>query len=127
MMGADFMPIPVARFTVAMLAASVILPPVIAADGAAVYRQTCAACHDAGVAGAPRPGDPGAWEQRLPKGIDAMTGLVIEGVQGYSGVMPPRGGNPALSDAELRAAVEFIVAKLPWLRCGRRTASRRRP
>ncbi len=107
------MPIPAASFAVAMLAASVILQPVLAADGEAVYRQSCAACHDAGVAGAPRLGDPDAWEQRLPKGIDAMTGLVIEGVQGYSGVMPPRGGNPALSDAELRAAVEFIVGQLP--------------
>ena len=84
-----------------------------AADGEAIYRQTCAACHDAGVAGAPKLGDAAAWQERRGKGVDAMLGLVIEGVQGYSGTMPPRGGNATASDAELRAAVEFMLRQLP--------------
>lgn len=84
-----------------------------AADGEAVYRQTCAACHDAGVAGAPKLGDAAAWQERRGKGIDAMLQLVIDGVQGYSGAMPPRGGNMNATDAELRAAVEFMLGQLP--------------
>ena len=46
-----------------------------AADGEAIYRQTCAACHDAGVAGAPKLGDAAAWQERRGKGVDAMLGL----------------------------------------------------
>lgn len=84
-----------------------------AADGEAIYRQTCAACHDAGVAGAPKLGDAAAWQERRGKGVDAMLGLVVEGVQGYSGTMPPRGGNATASDAELRAAIEFMLRQLP--------------
>jgi len=83
-----------------------------AANGMSVYEQNCMACHGEGVAGAPRLGEMGAWKERLPKGIDAMVTLVIEGVQGYSGVMPPRGGNPNLSDDQIREAVQYMVDKL---------------
>ena len=83
-----------------------------AAIGASVYEQNCMACHGEGVAGAPKPGEMDAWKERLPKGIDAMVTLVIEGVQGYSGAMPPRGGNPKLSDEQIREAVQYMVDQL---------------
>ena len=83
-----------------------------AANGMSVYEQNCMACHGEGVAGAPRLGEKDAWKERLPKGIDAMVALVIEGVQGYSGAMPPRGGNPKLSDDQIREAVQYMVDKL---------------
>ena len=78
-----------------------------------VYEKNCMACHGEGVAGAPRVGEVEAWKERLPKGIDAMVTVVIEGVQGYSGAMPPRGGNPNLSDAQIRGAVQYMVDQLP--------------
>jgi len=83
-----------------------------AANGTSVYEQNCMACHGEGVAGAPKLGEMDAWKERLPKGIDAMVTLVIEGVQGYSGAMPPRGGNPKLSDDQIREAVQYMVDKL---------------
>ena len=83
-----------------------------ASNGMSVYEQNCMACHGEGVAGAPRLGEKDAWKERLPKGIDAMVVLVIEGVQGYSGAMPPRGGNPKLSDDQIREAVQYMVNKL---------------
>ena len=75
-------------------------------DGAKVYASGCNACHTAGVAGAPKLGDKGAWAPRLGQGIDALTAAVIKG----KGVMPPRGAVANASDAELRGAVEYMVA-----------------
>ena len=83
-----------------------------AANGASVYEKNCMACHGEGVAGAPKVGEVEAWKERLPKGIDAMVTSVIEGVQGYSGAMPPRGGNPDLSDEQIREAVQYMVDEL---------------
>ncbi len=85
-----------------------------ASGGAAnpVYEQNCMACHGEGVAGAPRVGEVESWKERLPKGVDAMVTIVIEGVQGYSGAMPPRGGNPNLSDEQIREAVQYMLDQL---------------
>ena len=84
------------------------------AAGAAnpVYEKNCMACHGEGVAGAPRVGEVEAWKERLPKGIGAMVTVVIEVVQGYSGAMPPRGGNPNLSDEQIRGAVQYMADQL---------------
>ena len=84
----------------------------VATNGTSVYEQNCMACHGDGVAGAPKLGEMDAWKERLPKGIDAMVTLVIEGVQGYSGAMPPRGGNPQLSDEQIREAVQYMLDQL---------------
>jgi cytochrome c5 len=78
-----------------------------AADGKAVYDKICVACHQISVAGSPKLGDKAAWAPRLPAGIDGLTQSVIKG----KNAMPPKAGNPALSDAEIRAAVEFMVSQ----------------
>ena len=79
-------------------------------SGAEVYK-TCAACHDAGVAGAPKTGDAGAWSARIAKGYDALVANAIKGYQGKAGVMPPKGGNPDLDDIEVARAVVFMANK----------------
>lgn len=76
-----------------------------AGDGKAIYEKVCMVCHVAGVAGAPKLGDKAAWSPRLAQGLDALHQSVIKG----KGAMPPKGGAPQLSEAELRAAVEFMV------------------
>jgi cytochrome c5 len=78
-----------------------------AADGKAVYDKVCVACHQVSVAGSPRLGDKEAWAPRIKAGMDSLMQSVIKG----KGAMPPRAGNPALSDAEVRAAVEFMVGQ----------------
>jgi cytochrome c len=83
-----------------------------ATNGTSVYEQNCKVCHGEGIAGAPRSGEIDVWKERLPKGIDAMVTIVIEGVQGYSGAMPPRGGNPNLSDDQIREAVQYMLDQL---------------
>ena len=78
-----------------------------AADGKKVYDATCTACHTAGLANAPKPGDKAAWAPRVKQGMDAMVQAAIKG----KGAMPPKGGATNLSDAEVRAAVEFMVSQ----------------
>ena len=77
-----------------------------AGAGEALYKQACLACHAAGVAGAPKLGDKAAWAPRLKAGVDGLTASVIKG----KGAMPAKGGAAAASDAEIRAAVEYMVA-----------------
>lgn len=78
-------------------------------DGETVYTAVCAVCHAAGIAGAPRTGDADAWQARIAKGLAVLVGNAINGTQGKGGVMPARGGNPALRDEEVKSAVEYMV------------------
>jgi cytochrome c5 len=77
------------------------------AAGQQVYRQACAFCHDKGIAGAPRVDDSMAWGLRMAQGVDALYASAIHG----KGAMPARGGNPALADADIEAAVDYILAQ----------------
>ena len=74
-------------------------------NGKAVHDATCNACHGTGLAGAPKTGDKAAWAPRMGQG---MAGLVASASKG-KGAMPAKGGNPALSDADLKAAIEFMT------------------
>jgi cytochrome c5 len=78
-----------------------------ATDGKAVYDKVCFACHAQSVAGSPKLGDKAAWAPRIGTGTDAMVQSVIKG----KGAMPPKAGNPALSEGEIRAAIEFMVSQ----------------
>ena len=80
-------------------------------DGQQVYQAGCVACHDAGIAGAPKLGDQGQWAKRIAKGPDALYASAVNGVQGSAGVMPAKGGNPALSNDEVKAAVDYMVSR----------------
>lgn len=79
--------------------------------GKTVYESTCAACHGSGVAGAPKFGDQAAWGPRVAQGAPKLHEHAIKGFQGKTGMMPPKGGNTALSDADVIAAVDYIVSK----------------
>ncbi len=81
-----------------------------AISGETIYKSTCFACHGMGVAGSPKLGDKAAWEPRIAKGNDALYTSAIKGVQSTTGVMPPKGGNFSLSDDEVKAAVDYMVA-----------------
>jgi cytochrome c5 len=77
-----------------------------ATDGKAVYEQTCVACHGTGVAGAPKYGDKAAWGPRAAQGKPVLVASVVKG----KGAMPPKAGNPALTDEQLQAAVDYLLA-----------------
>ncbi|MCC6197984.1 MAG: cytochrome c5 family protein [Burkholderiales bacterium] len=77
-----------------------------AGTGKKVYDAGCVACHGAGLIGAPKFGDKAAWAPRIKTGMDTLYNAALKGL----GAMPPKGGNTALSDADVKAAVDFMVA-----------------
>jgi len=85
-------------------------PPPENALGKSVYGKTCAMCHAAGVAGAPKPGDKADWGPRIAQGNETLYKHAIEGFTGAKGMMPPRGGGSTLSDDEVKAAVDHMVS-----------------
>ena len=82
-----------------------------AVDGQKVYQSACIACLGAGVAGAPMVGNAAAWAARIAAGSDSLYANAINGLVGSSGVMPAKGGNTTLSDAEVKAAVDHMVSQ----------------
>ncbi len=80
---------------------------VTVADGAATYKDACAVCHTAGIAGAPKLGDKAAWAPRIATGMDAMYGVALKG----KGAMPAKGGRSDLSDDAVKAVVDYMVAQ----------------
>ena len=78
-----------------------------AASGKDVYKSACAGCHDAGVMGALKLGDKAGWAPRLLDGPQAMHSLAIKG----KGMMPPKGGKADLSDADVIAAVDYMLGE----------------
>lgn len=77
--------------------------------GKALYNSACIACHGTGVAGAPKLADKANWAPRIKQGNPVLYEHAIKGFQGKAGVMPPKGGSSA-PDADVRAAVDFMVA-----------------
>lgn len=91
----------------ALVAASV--PSVYAADGEAVYRATCSTCHESGAGNAPRTGRADEWRERFVYGRAALHAAAVDGVP--STAMAAKGGFNQLSTAEVRAAVDFMLAR----------------
>ena len=79
--------------------------------GKSVFGNTCAMCHAAGVAGAPKPGDKADWGPRIAKGKDALYKHALEGFTGEKGMMPARGGSTTLSDDDVKSAVDYMVSR----------------
>lgn len=79
--------------------------------GKSVYGKACALCHAAGVGGAPKPGDQADWGPRAAQGKDVLYQHAIGGFTGKKGQMPAKGGSANLSDDEVKAAVDHMVAQ----------------
>lgn len=77
--------------------------------GKSVFGKVCAMCHAVGAAGAPKPGDKADWGPRIAQGNDMLYKHALEGFTGAKGMMPPRGANAALTDDEVKAAVDYMA------------------
>lgn len=88
-------------------AAGVVAVAAKAKSGDEVYNEACVACHGTGAAGAPKTGDKAAWAPRVAQGVATLYDHAIKGFK----AMPPKGGASALSDAEVKAGVDLLVAK----------------
>ena len=104
---------PVGEVQVGEVAAAAPAPAPAAAveelSGEQVYQQACFACHGTGVAGSPKVGDAAAWAPRVAAGAEQMYANAINGFQGSAGVMPAKGGQAALSDDAVKAAVDYMI------------------
>lgn len=79
-------------------------------DGKEIFNHLCTSCHTSGVAGAPKLGDKAAWGPRIAQGLNVLVKHAIEGYHGPDGnYMPPKGGNPALTDEQVTNAVHWIA------------------
>lgn len=74
-------------------------------SGEEIYKSVCSACHASGAAGAPKAGDKAAWAPRLKGGASALYASALKG----KGAMPAKGGNAALADADVKAAVDYLL------------------
>lgn len=95
--------------SLACLAAGLITlsaPAAAAASGETVFNQNCAMCHVPGLANSPKHGDKAAWAPRVALGRDALLKSALNG----KGAMPPRAGNPKLSDEDVAAGLDFMLA-----------------
>jgi cytochrome c5 len=95
---------PTAVAAAAPAAAAPAAAPVAANAGETLFKQTCVTCHGTGLAGAPKFGDKAAWAPRIAQGVPTLVQHAIQG----KNAMPPRGGSSA-SDAEVQAAVQYMV------------------
>lgn len=101
---------PNAQASAAPAPAAAAAPASASADtGKQLYSSTCVACHGAGIAGAPKFGDKAAWAPRLQQGQNVLYEHALKGFQGKAGMMPPKGGSSA-PDADVKAAVDYMVA-----------------
>lgn len=82
-------------------------PAAASGKGEAVYKQACLMCHASGAAGAPKLDDKAAWGPRIAKGKDALYTSALKG----KNAMPAKGGNASLSDADVKATVDYMVGK----------------
>ena len=79
--------------------------PAAGKSGEEVYKAVCAMCHATGLMNAPKFGDKAQWEPRIKQGRDTLVSNATKGIR----MMPAKGGNPSLSDAEVAEAVKYMA------------------
>jgi cytochrome c5 len=79
--------------------------------GKNVYELACTMCHKSGIMGAPKIGDKAEWAPRIAQIRTVLTDHAIKGFVGKKGMMPAKGGNTKLTDAEVGSAVDYIVSE----------------
>jgi cytochrome c5 len=96
-------------FSLVAVSALLVMQPVMAGGnaGEATYKKACMNCHAQGMAGSPKLGDKAAWKARIKTGKPALYNSALKG----KGAMPAKGGQAALTDAEVKAAVDYMIAK----------------
>ena len=77
------------------------------ADGKKVYQAVCTVCHGAGIAGAPKTGDKAAWKARIAQGKTALYNSALKG----KNAMPAKGGAMSTPDADIKAAVDYLISQ----------------
>lgn len=93
--------------SVMLLVAAGLFSGPLYADSQAVYETHCKACHQAGLGGAPKPGDKAAWGPRIAKGVDVMLATVKSG----KGAMPKQGTCVSCDDEALKSVIQIFIGQ----------------
>lgn len=104
----------IAKYLISTLlgaALSVSVAGTAAADGADTVKKVCALCHGTGAGGAPMIGSKADWADRIKQGKDTLYQHALKGFQGSKGMMPPKGGS-SLPDADVKAAVDYMLSQV---------------
>jgi len=80
-------------------------------DGKTIFGNLCKTCHENAATGAPVLTDKGGWAPRIAQGMDTLFTHAINGFTGTKGTMPAKGGNPSLTDAQVKATVQWMIAQ----------------
>jgi cytochrome c5 len=81
-------------------------------DGGVIFNNLCTGCHTSGAGNAPTL-DKAHWTARIAQGTETLYKHAIEGYTGPDGgVMPPKGGNPALTDEQVKATVDWMLGNI---------------
>jgi cytochrome c5 len=80
-------------------------------DGSVIFGKLCTACHGTGAGGAPKL-EKAAWADRMKQGVDGLVKHATEGFKGAAGIMPPKGGNPSLTDEQVKSTVKWMLDNL---------------
>ena len=84
-------------------------------DGKTIFDNLCTTCHTNAATGAPSIHDKAAWAPRVAQGLDTLVKHAIDGYSGKDGkgaLMPAKGGNPSLTDAQVKATVEWMLSQV---------------
>ena len=80
--------------------------------GQQIWQENCAICHQQGLGGAPMIGNKVQWQKRVAQGLPTLIEHALNGYSGNTGEMPPRGGNPKLTDEEVTLAATYMVSQV---------------
>jgi cytochrome c5 len=81
-------------------------------DGSVIFNNLCTGCHTSGAGGAPTL-DKAHWTARIAEGTETLYKHAINGYTGPDGgIMPPKGGNPALTDEQVKATVDWMLGNI---------------
>ena len=97
------------KFITGIVAAISLTGLAIADSGQEIYNKVCTTCHASGLAGAPRLGNAGDWSPRIANGVGSLSQSALKGTPKG---MPAKGGHMTLPDAEVKAAVDFMLASV---------------
>jgi cytochrome c5 len=81
-------------------------------DGKTIFGNLCQTCHTNAATGAPVISDKAAWAPRVAQGLDTLVKHAVDGFTGTKGMMPAKGGNPSLTNEQVKATVEWMLTQV---------------
>jgi cytochrome c5 len=101
----------VALFSLTLAGVAAGAEPTARERGRMVYQNVCMACHapENVMVSSPKAGDAAEWARRGSRTAQGLETLARHAMEGF-GAMPPKGGRPELTLAQIRDAIDFMAS-----------------